>query len=87
MFFVRYDIWLSHHTVFSSNRDNNLYARRKLLKNTDVIITSELRVWSKPINGKSFRIVQEHEIWLYEYYNMGHTEEKTDIERLRNFCV
>ena len=77
---------ITSHRLFS-NRDNNLYARRKLLKNTDVIITSEWRVWSKPINGKSFHIVQEHKIWLYEYSFMVHTEENTDIKRLRNFCV
>ena len=74
------------HRLFS-NWDNNLYARRKLLKNTDVIITSEWRVWSKLNNGKSFRIVQEHKIWFYEYSNLDHTEENTDIKRLRNFCV
>ena len=87
MFSVRYDIWLSHRNVCYQNRDNNLYARRKLLKNTDVIITSEWRVWSKPINGKLFHIVQEHKIWFYEYSNLDHTEENTDIKRLQNFCV
>ena len=56
-----------------------------VLKNTDVILTSEWRVWSKPINGKSFHIVQEHKIWLYEYSNLDHIEEITDIKRLQNF--
>ena len=29
--------------------------------------------------AKSFQIVQEHKIWLYEYSNLDLTEENTDI--------
>ena len=87
MFSVKYDIWLSHCTVCFQIEITILMLDVNCKKNTDVILTSEWRVWSKPINGKSFHIMQEHKIWLYEYSNLDHTEENTDIKRLRNFCV
>ena len=87
MFYVRYDIWLSHRTVCFQIEMTIFMLDVNCWKTLTSLQRQNEEYNQKPINGKSFHIQQGHKIWLYEYSNLDHTEENTDIKRLRNFCV